>query len=118
MAGVKGRSGGARPNTGGARPGAGAKKKPPVLMQSLPQTVTADEPESLRQLREIMRDTTLDAKLRLDAAKALAPYEATRKGDAGKKVEQGAKAKLAAVGKFAPAAPPKLVAAGGKAVVE
>ena len=28
MAGVKGRSGGPRPNSGGARPGAGAKPKP------------------------------------------------------------------------------------------
>lgn len=30
MAGVKGRSGGSRPNTGGARPGAGRKRKVPV----------------------------------------------------------------------------------------
>jgi phage terminase small subunit len=113
MAGTKGHSGGARPNTGGARPGAGRKKKPPVL---LPPSLAAEgeEPESLRQLRAIMRDVSLDAKLRLDAAKALAPYEAVRKGEVGKKVGQAAAAKTAAVGKFAPAAPPKLVAAGGK----
>jgi len=35
MAGVKGKSGGARPNTGGARPGAGRPRKPPL---SLPNT--------------------------------------------------------------------------------
>jgi phage terminase small subunit len=77
---------------------------------------TNEEPESLRLMRQIMNDTLLDAKIRLDAAKALAPFESVRKGDAGKKEAKGTAAKRASVGKFAPAAPPKLVAAGGKIV--
>ncbi len=98
---------------GGKRPGAGRPKKKPVLMPPLPPDDT-DEPESLRQLRAIMRDDSLDARLRLDAARALAPFEAVRKGEVGKKTGQADAAKLAAVGKFAPGQPPKLVANGGK----
>lgn len=105
MAGVKGRSGGARPNTGGARPNSGPKKKPPVLVGAVPD---GEEPESIRALRSILRDTSLDAKIRLDAAKALAPYEAQRVGDAGKKEAKAEAAKKATTGKFSPAAPPKL----------
>ena len=68
MAGVKGRS-------GGARPGAG----------------------------------------RVDAAKALMPYIHARKGEAGKKEQRNEAAKGVA-GRFSTAAPPRLVAAGGKKV--
>lgn len=115
MAGVKGRS-------GGARPGSGRKKKPPVLLAddligSEPPPVTESailappggDPDSIRFLRAAVNHPGLDVKLRIDAAKALAPYEAQRKGEGGKKDEQGAAAKRAAGGKFAPAAPPKLV---------
>lgn len=35
MAGVKGRSGGARPNTGGKRPGAGRPRKPPAPIDAV-----------------------------------------------------------------------------------
>lgn len=113
MAGVKGKSGGSRPNTGGARPGSGPKKKPDVLIPPLPG---GSEPESLRQIRAIMVDVTLDVKIRLDAAKALAPFEAVRKGDVGKKGERQVAAEKAVAGKFSPAAAPRLVASGGKKV--
>ena len=107
MAGVKGRS-------GGARPGAGRKKEPPVLLADTsvdaPSTPVSSEPDSLRVLRAITNNTSLDAKLRLDAAKALAPYEAPRKGEGGKKEERQGAAKKAGTGRFAPAAPPRLVA--------
>lgn len=41
MAGVKGRSGGARPNTGGKRPGAGRKRKAPATAPTVDQVAPA-----------------------------------------------------------------------------
>lgn len=110
MAGVKGRSGGARPNTGGARPGAGRKPNPPVLIDL---SLVYEDPEKF--LRAVMNDSATDAKLRVDAAKALMPYVHERKGDAGKKAAQNEAAKQVA-SRFSASAPPKLVAAGGKKV--
>lgn len=110
MAGVKGKS-------GGARPGAGRKAAPPVLIPAVNAVKVqdvADEPESIRFLRQVVQDVSLDAKIRLDAAKALAPFEAVKKGEIGKKEDRQQAAKKAGAGKFAPATPPKLVAAGGK----
>lgn len=64
-----------------------------------------------------MNDVALEPKLRIDAAKALMPFEFAKKGESsGKKEEAAAKAKAAAVGKFGRREPPKLVAAGGKPV--
>jgi len=103
MAGVKGRS-------GGARPGAGRPKKEPDI---LAVASTFDDPAKF--LRAVMNDIASDAKLRVDAAKALLPYVHARKGEGGKKEEAADRAKAAA-GRFATAAPPKLVAAGGKKV--
>ena len=93
---------------GGARPGAGRKKKPPVLLAN--ETPAKDgEPDSLRVLRAVANDTRIDLKLRIDAAKALAPYEATRQGEGGKKeLRQGA-AEKAVSGRFSQAAPPRLI---------
>jgi phage terminase small subunit len=59
-----------------------------------------------------MNDSGSDAKLRVDAAKALLRERA----EAGKKEIKQDAAKRAAAGKFAAAAPPKLVAAGGKSL--
>lgn len=101
MAGMKGRS-------GGARPGAGRKKKPPVLLTNEPPAKDG-EPDSLRVLRAIANDENLDYRTRLDAAKALAPYEAARKGEGGKKEQRQDAAKRVGTGRFAPAAPPRLV---------
>lgn len=62
-----------------------------------------------------MNDIALDPKQRIDAAKALMPFEHQRLGEGGKKEERHAAAKKVA-SRFAPATPPKLVAAGGKKV--
>lgn len=121
MAGVKGRSGGpransggaransggARANSGGARPGAG---RPPKEPEYLNLSSIYDDPATF--LKAVMNDSGSDAKLRVDAAKALLRERA----EAGKKELKQEAAKKAAGGKFAAAAPPKLVAAGGKSL--
>ena len=104
MAGVKGRSGGARPNSG-------PKPKEPVY---LTLSTVYDEPDKF--LKAVMNDSGTDAKLRVDAAKALLSAQVRRAENGGKKQEQAEAAKKAAGGKFAAAAPPKLVAAGGRKV--
>lgn len=110
MAGVKGKSGGPRPNSGGARPGAGRPPKEPVV---LVLSATYDDPEKF--LRAVMNDSGTDAKLRLDAAKALMPFVHAKKGDGGKKEQRQADAEKVA-SRFAQATPPRLVAASGKKV--
>lgn len=97
MAGVKGRSGGARPNSG-------PKPKEPVY---LTLSTVYDEPDKF--LKAIMNDSGTDAKLRVDAAKALLSAQVRRAENGGKKQEQADAAKKAAGGKFAAAAPPKLI---------
>lgn len=104
MAGVKGRSGGARKGTGGVRPGAGRKPKPPQKLN----VGAHNDPEDF--LLEAMNDISLDARLRIDAAKGLMPYTHAKLGDGGKKTGRQTAASKVAAGKFAPAAPPKLVA--------
>lgn len=51
----------------------------------------------------------------MSAAQLAAPYVHAKKGEAGKK-EQRQEAAQKIGGRFAPTAPPKLVAAGGKKV--
>ncbi|MBV2181693.1 MAG: terminase small subunit [Castellaniella sp.] len=65
-------------------------------------------------LKAVMNDPEQDAKLRTDAAKALMPYVHQKLGEGGKKDAAAGAAKKAAGGRFGPAAPPKLVASGGK----
>ena len=97
MAGVKGRS-------GGARPGAGRKPAP-----KLPLTVPA-KPTPLEFLLAVMNDAGADPTLRVKAATTAAQYVHIRKQDGGRKDEQADKAKVAAAGKFSAApAPLKLV---------
>ena len=107
MAGVKGKSGGARQNSGGARPGAGAKKKPvPVI-----EVATTEDPKKF--LISVMNDQEMDARLRIDAAKSLMPFMHVKLGEGGKKDEKNRAAKSAASsGRFAPSAPPKLAVVG------
>lgn len=122
MAGVKGRS-------GGARPGAGRKPRPPVLIDAKPSSsereeripngdgierdekpveviLAGDGKDPMQFLEDVMANPTLDAKLRLEAAKILMPFKHVRKGAAGKKAEKQDAAKKAAGGKFSAAAPP------------
>lgn len=99
MAGQPGRS-------GGARPGAGRPKKEPVV---LVLASTYDDPEKF--LRAVMNDSGSDAKLRVDAAKALMPFVHPKKGESsGKKEQSQAAAKSAAAGKFGVRQGPRLVA--------
>lgn len=104
MAGKPGRS-------GGSRPGAGRKPKEPV---ELTLNVIYDDPDKF--LKAVMNDSGTDAKLRVDAAKALLSAQVRRAENGGKKQEQADAAKKVAGGKFAAATPPKLVAAGGRKV--
>lgn len=98
MAGKPGRS-------GGARPGAGRKPKEPAIILL---SATYDDPEKF--LRAVMNDSGSDAKLRVDAAKALMPFTHHKLGEGGKKGTQADAAKRAGAGKFAQAsAPLKLV---------
>lgn len=102
MAGVKGRSGGPRPNSGGARPGAGRPKK------QHPPAPEASKADPLEFLLKVMQDVSQDARTRVRAAIAAAQYTHTKKGDGGKKEERAEAAKKAGGGRFAPAAPPPL----------
>lgn len=115
MAGTKGKSGGARANSGGprknaggSRPGAGRPKKPIAAL-----AVEAHFEDPLEFLREVMNDKLADPKLRVDAAKAMAPFIHSRKGEGGKKEAKNDAAKRVA-SKFATPAPPRLVVDNAK----
>ena len=103
MAGKPGRS-------GGSRPGAGRPPKEPVMLDV---NVIYDEPDKF--LKAVMNDSGTEAKLRVDAAKALLSAQVRRAENGGKKEEKAAAAAKVA-SKYATATPPKLVAAGGKKV--
>lgn len=94
MAGAKGRS-------GGARPGAGRPPKEPAFLKL---SVTYDEPENF--LKAVMNDSGTEAKLRVDAAKALLSAQLRKGEGTGKKQARAAAGKRAATGKYEPAAPP------------
>lgn len=124
MAGVKGRSGGARPGTGPKpRPKThdiGAEFAKIVVEQAAvaaegavgsqpTQPAISADVTPLEFLLSVMRNPLVDDKLRLEAAKTAAPFMHMKKGDVGVKDEKADKAKKAAAGKFAAAAAPKLV---------
>ena len=109
MAGVKGKSGGPRPNAGGRREGAGRKKKPTVPVAPETAQVDPGEPLDPRPTLELVALGHLEVSTQqFKALTALLPYVHTKKGDGGKKEQQQAAAEKVA-GRFAPAAPPKLV---------
>lgn len=87
---------------GGKREGAGRPPKPPPKIGVL---VAATEPKAF--LLAVMNNADTDARLRIDAAKALLPFMHTKPGE-GKKEEKQSAAKTASKGKFAPSAPPRL----------
>lgn len=101
MAGVKGRS-------GGARPGAGRKAKEPV---------TSDFSDPLDFLRAVWKGE-MDANAgQIRAAQAALPFVHPKKGESsGKKEEAEARAKAAGAGRYGRREAPKLVAAGGQKV--
>ena len=100
MAGKPGRSGGARPGAG-RKP---AQKKPPVPQGDV------DMLELLQKVALGLMDAT---PLQVRAAIAAVQYTHTKRHDGGKKEEAADKAKKVAQGRFAPAAPPKLVVSNG-----
>lgn len=102
MAGVKGRSGGPRPNSGGARPGAGRKPKPP------PEVTVDATNDALTFLLGVMNDAGAPIQQRVRAAVAAVQYTHAKKGEGGKKEARQDQAERVA-SKFAAAAPPKLV---------
>lgn len=106
MAGIKGKSGGARANSGGARansggarPGAGRKKNEPQLL-TLPATQ-----KPLDFLINVM-NSDADLKIRLAAATAAMPYTHAKMADSGVKDLAQAAAKKASTGRFAAAPAP------------
>lgn len=114
MAGVKGRSGGARPNAGGPRANSGGARansggaragagRPPKEPEYLDLSKIYDDPEEF--LKAVMNDSGSDVKVRVDAGKALL----RAKADIGKKDVKASAAKVAASGKFAPSSAPRLV---------
>lgn len=92
-----------------AAPGA----EPPVGNFDLSQALSHRDPRAF--LLAAMNDSLLEPKLRIDAAKALMPFEFAKKGEGGKKEQQADAAKKVA-SRFAPAAPPKLAASNGRKV--
>lgn len=110
MAGVPGRSGGAR--SGAGRPRKGAPKAPPVVADLMPEDSGGDEVEAgtpLEYLLRVMNDPVQDERLRVRAAVAAAQYVHTKTHDGGKRDAQADRAKQVAGGKFAAAPPPRLV---------
>lgn len=97
---------------GGARPGAGRKPKEKQAVKLdlsgvLADALTHKDPKAF--LLAVMNDGMSDAKIRVDAAKALMPFMHQKVGDGIKDARQDA-AKKAGAGKFGAAAPPlKLV---------
>jgi phage terminase small subunit len=111
MAGVKGKSGGPRPNSGGKRPNAGRKPKPATPIAPEVAKAVDGEPLDPRPTLELVALGHMEVSAQqFKALTALLPYVHTKKGDGGKKDDQADKAKKAAGGKFRAApAPLKLV---------
>lgn len=94
---------GVRGLSGGPRPGAGRPKSDETYVELEP----FDGPEGPAEfLQAVMNANEIDIKLRISAAKALLQSNKT----VGKKELLANAAKIAGAGKFAPSAPPKLVA--------
>lgn len=95
MAGVKGRSGGSRPNAGRK---AAPKEKPTEIKGR----------DMLQMLQDVALGFVEATPLQVRAAIAAVQYTHAKRGEGGKKDDDAAKAKKAA-GKFSTSAPPKLV---------
>ncbi|MGI4846840.1 MAG: hypothetical protein ACRYGK_01690 [Janthinobacterium lividum] len=120
MAGVKGKSGGARPNSGGARVGAGRKPKvkaaPIVIPLDLGNAVPGEPFDPRPVVEQIALGLLEVPPQQFKALTLLMPYSHGKRGDGGKKEEKEGAAKKAGLGKFAPSAPPslKVVKNGGR----
>ncbi|SDV49809.1 terminase small subunit [Chitinasiproducens palmae] len=99
-----------------SKPGAAAEEAQAVALPAgfdLDAILTFSDSKAF--LIAAMNDARAEQKLRIDAAKALLPFQHAKKGEVGKKDQRNEDAKKVA-SRFAPAAPPKLVANGGKKV--
>jgi phage terminase small subunit len=92
-----------------------AAPAPPPPDALAPPVAAGEYSDPMQFLRDQMNDDELDIRQRLDAAKALMPYVHPKLGEGGKKNQTAEAAKKVAI-RFAPAAPPKLAAVGGKKV--
>lgn len=108
MAGVKGRSGGARANSGGRREGAGRKPK------ATDASVATRDP--LEFLLDVMMGRIEPSTAQLKAAQAAAKFIHAPKAPGGKKEGKEEAAKGAVAGKFKPGSAPRLVTVGGQKV--
>lgn len=97
----------------------GAPKNWPFGVQPAEPAQQADaQPKKLtarEYLSDVVNDAGADEKLRLDAAKKLIEFEEAKPAPVGKKEGQKKDAEKVA-SRFAPSAPPRLVAAGGRKV--
>lgn len=105
--------GGARPGAGRPRKGDG-KPKNAVLAPETPVTpsgtsIPLGNQTPLEYLLAVMNDPSIDDARRDRAAGIAAAYVHPKAGDMGKKGEREKAADVAAKGRYAPAAPPKLV---------
>jgi len=92
-----------KPKPAASKPGAA----PNPIDFDLESMTTFTDPKAF--LIAAMNDGRTEPKLRVDAAKALMPFVHAKVGEAGKKDAKADAAKKAGAGKFASAAPPKLV---------
>lgn len=97
------------------KPAARASKPPASGPDVLDDDLLESDSDPREFLRKAMLNGALEPRQRIDAAKALLPYEHPKLGEGGKKDQQKANAAKAA-SRFTSAPPPKLVAAGGKKV--
>lgn len=114
MAGVKGRSGGARP---------GAGRKPKVASEAAKATAQpgaqtaagAGLSDAKEFLEGVIQGRILASEAELRAATALLPYQHKKLGESGKKEKQQEEASKLG-GRFAAAPPPRLAARDGKRI--
>jgi phage terminase small subunit len=81
-----------------AAPTAAAGAEPPPGSFDLSLALSHKDPRAF--LLAAMNDNLLEPKLRIDAAKALMPFEFAKKGEGGKKEQQADAAKQAGAGRF------------------
>lgn len=102
-----------RSGTSKSKPPTKAKSRAPAAADLPDDELLENDADPREFLRKAMLNGALEPRQRIDAAKALLPYEHPKIGEGGKK-DQKQKNAAKVAGRFAAAAPPKLVAAGGK----
>ena len=93
-------------------PAAATPTAPPTPAFDINAALMHTDPKAF--LTIAMNDQALDAKSRIDAAKALLPFTHAKLGEGGKKDQRQDAARKAGAGKYGSAEPPKLAAANGK----